>query len=167
MNPTPEALLAIDRDGWKLLPLAGRSDADLRTVFSRARSLVELLDAYDQTVGHLSLAPPYDLGSQVQELAERVEDTRNALPLLNQWLHDGRRPWRQYHACESLLHNIQLVPLAERDAVWDRIAVTIELSGRDKVDSDEAQVWRLEAELAANYLRVIDASGYGDRKSVV
>jgi hypothetical protein len=37
----------------------------------------------------------------------------------------------------------------------------VELTRVDKAESDEAQVWRLEADLAANYLRTIDLGGYG------
>ena len=159
--PMAESLLAIDRDGWSLLPFGGKAEAGLLTILSEAGTLEELLTVYDRSAGHLTLAPPHDLGTQIQEFVTRSVNTDGVWPGLQEWLHDQHRPWRQYHACQALLCNGELVPPDQQEAFWNLLAEIAELSAIDKVDSDEAQVWRLEAELAANYLRTVDLGGYG------
>ena len=161
IRPTAESLLSIDCDGWNLLPVGGKTDDGLMRMLSQVGTLDELLTIYDESAGHLTLSPPHSLGTHFQEFIKRCGVKDDAWPGLQEWLFDERRPWRQYHACEALLSNIELVPQDKQAVFWDRVVDIAELCCAHKIESNEAQVWRLEAELAANYLRTIDLGGYG------
>jgi hypothetical protein len=161
IRPTAEALLAIGRDSWGLLPLANTPEDGISAACAATATVNELLDVYDNVAAHMTLAPPLDLGTQLARLNGRVDTKDDVWRCLHPWLLDVHRPWRQYHACQALLKNIHAIPEERRDEFWGHVVRIACLVRGHHLDSDEAQVWRLEAELAAHYLRAVDLGGYG------
>jgi Flp pilus assembly protein TadD len=161
IRPTPEALLSIETDGWLLVNKKGESTSQLGLAIGAAASVSEFLAAYDRLAGHLVMAPPFDVGSQLRAAFERSDARNDIWPALRPWLEDKVRPWRRYHACEALLINFDSIPISDRGRFWEILVSVAEVSTRAKADSDEAQIWRFEADLAAHYLRCVDLGGYG------
>lgn len=159
IQPTPEALLSIESDGWKLLPHASQANIGLNELLHEASSLQELLDKYDQYAGHLTLGPPLDLGSQI---SEHIGNGSGEVlwPLLELWLNDKSSPCRRYHACQALMRNIEHIPADYLEHFWHAVAEVTELCIPGNQETDDAQVWRLESELAAHYIRAVDLGGY-------
>jgi hypothetical protein len=157
IRPTAEALLSIDQDGW---PLLQESASQLSTLLKDVPDLSHLLANYDRVVGHLSLTRPWDLGTRVQELRDAKAGALDIWLELQPWLHDKAKPWRQYHACQALLANLSAVPGEARSAVWTAVAEVTGILQSDQHETDAVQVWYLEQELAAHYLRVLDVGGY-------
>ena len=160
IRPTPEALLSIDSDGWQLLPHASQANGGLNALLDEASSLPELLDEYDRLAGHLTLGPPLDLGSQISEYIGDGSGS-DVWPILEIWLNDKSKPWRRYHACQALLRNIKHVPADKHIHYWQTVAEVVELCLPSNQESDDAQVWRFERDLAAHYVRSVDLGGYG------
>lgn len=161
IQPTTESLLTIDRDGWTLLPLGVKAENKLSVLCAVSTSVSELLEKYDELATHMTLASPLDLGTQLKELVESANVKDDVWRCTLTWLMDSRRPWRQYHACQALLKNIKQIPENNQEEFWHHIVRITELTCSDQMESDEAQIWRIEAELAANYLRSVELGGYG------
>lgn len=160
IRPTPEALLSIDSDGWQLLPHASQIHGGLTALLDEASSLQELLDEYDRLAGHMTLGPPLDLGSQISEYIGDGSGS-DVWPILEIWLNDKSKPWRRYHACQALLRNIKHVPADKHIHYWQTVAEVVELCLPRNQESDDAQAWRFESDLAAHYVRSVDLGGYG------
>lgn len=160
IRPTAEALLAIDQDGWSVLGLGDDSESTITSICDACANVEDLLASYDNVAGHMTLAAPLDLGTQVKRLLHRTAADVDAWAFAEAWLNDCRRPWRQYHACQALLVNPDLIPKESWEEFWNHVGQIVGLICGERNDSDEAQVWKLEADLAANYLRTIDLGGY-------
>lgn len=160
IRPTPESLLSVDSDGWLLMPREGQSECELASRLAEIGSLVDLLTYYDAAVGHLTLSAPLDLGSQVHRLAAEPLVRQSVWAELEPWVNDSRRPWRQYHGCQAMLGNSELLSADQLAELWQKIAAVTELSLGANLESDNAQVWRLESELASHYLRIVDTGNY-------
>lgn len=160
IRPTAESLLAIDSDGWQLLPHGDEYEDTLSSTLQDAVTFQDMLLRYDQQVGHLTLAPPRDLGSQVCNYVEANGHREDVWLYLEEWIRDKSRPCRRYHACQALLSNIEYIPSDQLYIFWQAVAEIAELLRAETFDSDDAQIWRLEAELAAHYLRAVDMGGY-------
>lgn len=160
ISPTPECLLAIERDGWRLLPHSGEATAQPIETLKDASTLDELIRTYDDAVGHLALASPLDLGTRIRDYIGAHGNIAALWPTLEPWIYDKTQPWHQYHACQALLANLDSIPAGKGADVWEEASHIAEILEAQQYDSDEAQVWRLERDLAAHYLRILDVSGY-------
>lgn len=160
IQPTAEALLAIDQDGWALLPVGDKPKEKASNKYDCAKTVSGLLRSYDELDGHTTLAAPLDLGTQLTRLLERSDATQDVWPCLLTWLRDAHRPWRQYHACQALLKNTEAIPTERLNEFWEHFVRIIELARGSRSDSDDAQIWRLEKDCAAQYLRILELSGY-------
>ena len=161
IQPTVESLLALDSDGCLLLPHSDDQEGKLEAILKDTTSLQDMLEKYDQLVGHMSLAAPLDLGSRLRIFIETNNNQKDAWPFLEGWLRDKSRPWLCYHACQALLSNINYVPEDQLSSFWQAVTEISELSQVKNNDSDDAQIWRMEAELAKHYLRTVDLGDYG------
>jgi Flp pilus assembly protein TadD len=161
VRPTPEALLSIEADGWKLLPKSEGATDDFRQAMAAATSVSEFTETYDTLAGHLVMSAPLDLGGQLRASFPSSDAQTQFWPTLRPWLADKAKPWRRYHACQALLFNFNCIPPADRRQLWDAIIGGVEVNTHANSDNDDAQIWRLEAELAAHYLRCVDLGGYG------
>lgn len=159
IQPSAETLLWISDDGWTILTDSARA-VEVFTVARQASAcLSDFLHEYEHLAGHLALANPLDLGTQLNLYAPGKDLSAADWDVLNVWLKDMAKPWRRYHACQALLVNPRLVPTDKLGEFWQIVADIASLVTPDRLESDEAQVWRLHAELAAHYLRILELSG--------
>ena len=158
--PTPESLLSIECDGWLFLQNSSNAATQLIERLQNTSTLEELVQEYDSAIGHLALASPLDLGTKIRDFITARDDATTLWSTLSLWLNDKAKPWHQYHACQALLVNLDFVPIQKRADVWEAAGHIVGLLQVKQCDSDEAQVWRLERDLAAHYLHILDVSGF-------
>jgi hypothetical protein len=159
INPSAESLLAIPDDGWVLLNDTTGAIEVLSHMREAATGVDDLLAGYERLVGHLCLSEPLDLGTQLHLFLQGRDLSPSDWGALNAWCHNPARPWQRYHACQALLRNSQYVPATEAHAFICCATEIARLVDSKTADSDAAQVWRLHAELAAHYLRIVELSG--------
>lgn len=161
IRPEASALLALQGDGWEFLLNDGEAHDALPHLLRSASNVHEFLGRYDRLAGHLTTAPPLDLGSNLKEFLQSHQCANATWGPLEEWLHDQLRPWRRYHACQALLTIPSLVPSHNWTVFWESVTEIAELVQAMKANAAAAQVWRLEAELAGHYLRTVDLGGFG------
>ncbi len=159
-HPSAESLLSIESDGWPLLPSEEEPEGKMHLLLKDVASLPDLVTKYDEVVGHLALAAPMDLGSQISAYLERQSSETDAWSVIGEWLNDKARPWRRYHACQALLSNADSISLEKQQDFWGHVVEIVTILLSDNADSNEAQVWQLETDLAGHFLRTVDLGGY-------
>lgn len=156
IRPTIEALLSIPYDGWSLITNSEDTSHQFAKIRKESRDLATLVEEYERLAGHLALAKPLDLGTQIHLYLSKRKKTKDVWEVFEPWLNDQGRPWRRYHACQALLANPETVSQGRLQELWTAVCQITSLLKADEINSETSQVWRLQAELAAHYLRVVE-----------
>jgi len=134
----------------------------LRSKLDRPASLSDLLNRYYETAGHLPLAEPLDLGTQLREfLADRTMAPAEVWDCLWAWAEGRQDPLRSYHACQALIACPEMIPPSKESEFWARTAGIASLCLRSAYESDFAQPWKLRAWLAKYYLEYLELRSRG------
>ena len=161
--PSVSSMLATDRDGFSLFVDPDKGVSEMQQELGACDHADALLARYDSIAGHLPLAEPLDLGTQVHRCLEWGGKPDEVSAALWKWVENNARPWRRYHGCQALLSNPDLIPSGKLAEFWNAIGeVVFTVSDRGS-DSLCARRWQLHSFLASSYLQYLELRSFGIR----
>ncbi|MFB3894558.1 MAG: hypothetical protein ACE15C_21355 [Phycisphaerae bacterium] len=154
--PGIASLLSIDDDSYALLVDPDRAEPELRKLVENSASISELISGFERLLGHLPLAKPLDLATQLARYMALHGGANNVWDPLRNWACDTLRPWRRYHACQALLRMPSVIPSREAAWFWDSVCEILAFSYLRGGESLCGQAWLLHADLCRHYLRYLE-----------